>query len=347
MLRSSVLERLCGPLCDAVLEQEGSDRLLAALSRTNLFLLPLDDRGEWYRFHHLFAQLLRVELEHRDPGLAPTLHRRAFAWHRDHGSVTEAIEHAVEAGAFDEAGDLIAAAWVDYVHVNRYATVLAWLERFPRERLRQDSRLLLAGAWVYHAFGATRGGGGGDRCDRAAGAARRGTAARRLQLGRGRPGHAARSRDVGRLRRRDARTPAGQPSSKGRRRAGDPLVCLGLGFQPLQHRRVRSSADAWLARVGRACAIARTVVGRLGAHWPSARSPRAKRAGSTIRRCSQRRLCSSNESAASKGSTARSYLALGAALAAQQRFEEALAVLERSRRDTCAPRVTRSRSRPG
>ena len=60
--------------------------------------MPLDDRGEWYRFHHLFAQLLRVELEHREPGLTPTLHRRAFAWHRDHGSVDEAIEHALEAG---------------------------------------------------------------------------------------------------------------------------------------------------------------------------------------------------------------------------------------------------------
>jgi LuxR family maltose regulon positive regulatory protein len=149
MLRSSVLERLCGPLCDAVLEQQGSDRLLDELSRTNLFLLPLDDRGDWYRFHHLFARLLRVELEHREPGIEPTLHRRAYAWHRNQGSVAEAIEHAIEAGAFTEAGDLIAAAWVEYVHVNRCATVLAWLERFPHERLSQDARLMLAGAWVF------------------------------------------------------------------------------------------------------------------------------------------------------------------------------------------------------
>ena len=113
MLRSSVLERLCGSLCDAVVEQEGSDELLAALSRANLFLLPLDDRGEWYRFHHLFAQLLRVELEHREPGLAPTLHRRAFTWHRDNGLVDQAIEHALKADAFAEAGDLIATTWIE------------------------------------------------------------------------------------------------------------------------------------------------------------------------------------------------------------------------------------------
>src|SRR5262249_10001792 len=100
MLRSSILERMCGRLCDAVLEQEGSAEKLATLSRTNLFLVPIDDHGEWYRFHHLFAQLLRVELEHREPGLAATLHRRAYDWHRDHGSVDEAISHALEAGSF-------------------------------------------------------------------------------------------------------------------------------------------------------------------------------------------------------------------------------------------------------
>ena len=71
MLRASVLERLSGPLCDAVMEQEGSAATLEALSRSNLFLVPLDEEGGWYRFHHVFAQLLRVELERRHPGLTP------------------------------------------------------------------------------------------------------------------------------------------------------------------------------------------------------------------------------------------------------------------------------------
>ena len=107
MLRTSILERLSGPLCDAVLEQQGSAAMLDALSRSNLFLVPLDDEGGWYRFHPLFAQLLRVELERREPGLTPALHRRAYAWHRDHGTTDEAIRHAIEAGAYAEAAELI------------------------------------------------------------------------------------------------------------------------------------------------------------------------------------------------------------------------------------------------
>ena len=149
MLRSSILDRLSGPLCDAVLEQEGSGRVLERLSRVNLFLLPLDERGQWYRFHHLFARLLRVELEHREPGLAVELHRRASAWYRANGSVDAAIEHALAAGGFDEAGGLIAAAWLDYARVGRHATVLAWLERLPDELVRDDSRLQLVTAWIH------------------------------------------------------------------------------------------------------------------------------------------------------------------------------------------------------
>jgi LuxR family maltose regulon positive regulatory protein len=148
MLSSSVLERMCGPLCDAVLEREDSAELLSELARTNLFLLPLDDEGEWYRFHHLFAQLLRVELEHREPGQSATLHRRAYAWHREHGSVDQAIRHAQEAGAFAEASDAIAEAWLRTASVGRHATVLAWLDRFPPELSRQDPKLLLMRAWM-------------------------------------------------------------------------------------------------------------------------------------------------------------------------------------------------------
>ena len=81
MLRTSVLERLCVPLCDAVLGGAGSAAALESLARSNLFLLPLDDQRRWFRFHHLFAQLLRVELERREPELVRGLHRRAFEWH--------------------------------------------------------------------------------------------------------------------------------------------------------------------------------------------------------------------------------------------------------------------------
>ena len=148
MLRSSVLERLSGPLCDAVLEQEGSAARLDALSRSNLFLVPLDDEGGWYRFHHLFAQLLRVELEQREPGLAPELHRRAYAWHRDHGTTGEAIKHAMAAGANAEAAELIEGHWISYANTCRYDTVLAWLRRLPAGILSGDVQLLLVQAWV-------------------------------------------------------------------------------------------------------------------------------------------------------------------------------------------------------
>jgi len=148
MLRCSILERLSGPLCDAVLERQHSAGMLDALSRSNLFLVPLDGDGRWYRFDPLFAQLLRVELERREPGLASALHRRAYTWHRDHGTTGEAAHHAVEAGAYSEAAELIEASWFSYLNPGNYDTILAWIGRFPAEMLSGDVRLLLVKAWM-------------------------------------------------------------------------------------------------------------------------------------------------------------------------------------------------------
>ena len=148
MLRTSILDRLTGPLCDAVMEHEGSAAMLDALSRTNLFLVPLDDEAGSYRFHPVFAQLLRVELERREPGLARGLHRRAYCWHRDHGTPDEAIQHAVAAEAYAEAVELIETVWIRYANTWRYDTVLAWLRQLPDEVLRSEVHLLLIQAWV-------------------------------------------------------------------------------------------------------------------------------------------------------------------------------------------------------
>ena len=87
-------------MCDAVLEGHGSARLLEELERSNLFLVPLDHRRDWYRYHHLFAQLLGLELATAEPGLVATLHQRAAAWHQQAGNLDEAIGHASAAGAF-------------------------------------------------------------------------------------------------------------------------------------------------------------------------------------------------------------------------------------------------------
>ena len=148
MLRTAVLERLCAPLCDAVLDRSTSAEALRSLARTNLFLLPLDDRRQWFRFHHLFAQILRVELERREPSVVPELHRRAMRWHRELGTADEAIHHAVAAGAFDEAGELIAATWVHYANAGRTTSVLDWLGRIPEPVLDGDPQLLAVKAWV-------------------------------------------------------------------------------------------------------------------------------------------------------------------------------------------------------
>ena len=148
MLHVSILERLTGPLCDAVMNQEGSAAMLDALSRSNLFLVPLDDEAGWYRFHPVFAQLLRVELERREPGLAPALHRRAYSWHRDHGTTDEAIRHAVAAKAYAGAVELIETFWISYANMWRYDTVLAWLRQLPDAILTAEVHLLLVQAWV-------------------------------------------------------------------------------------------------------------------------------------------------------------------------------------------------------
>ena len=148
MLRTSVLERLCAPLCDAVLDGSASNGALESLARSNLFLVPLDDRRRWFRFHHLFAQILRMELERREPELVPALHRRAFAWHSRFGTADEAIHHALAAAAYPEAGRLIGETWVHYANAGRTTSVLDWLDRLPDAVVDGDPRLLLVKAWV-------------------------------------------------------------------------------------------------------------------------------------------------------------------------------------------------------
>jgi LuxR family maltose regulon positive regulatory protein len=140
-----VHERLCAPLCDAVLDEPGASAKLDELARTNLFLLPLDDRRRWFRFHHLFAQILRVELEKREPDLAADLHRRAYEWHAEFGTTDEAIHHAVQARAFPEASTLLTETWVHYANAGRIESVNDWLAHVPDDG---DQRLLLVRAWV-------------------------------------------------------------------------------------------------------------------------------------------------------------------------------------------------------
>jgi LuxR family maltose regulon positive regulatory protein len=122
LLQSSILRRLTGPLCDAVTGMTGSSARLRELQRANLFIVPLDEQGTWFRFHRLFAQLLRSELADESPELEPELHRRASVWHADHGPVEAAVEHAVAAGDRALAGSLMVRSWQDFARTGEFQT---------------------------------------------------------------------------------------------------------------------------------------------------------------------------------------------------------------------------------
>src|SRR5690606_29643758 len=111
LLQTAILDRLCDALCTAVTGHAASGDLLAALERANLFVVPLDDQRRWYRYHHLFADVLRAHLQVEQPDRVAVLHRRASAWHAEHGAPADAIRHALAAGDDAQAAALIELAW--------------------------------------------------------------------------------------------------------------------------------------------------------------------------------------------------------------------------------------------
>ncbi|MFL5862400.1 MAG: LuxR C-terminal-related transcriptional regulator [Solirubrobacteraceae bacterium] len=153
LLRTSILERLCGPLCDEVAAVTHSSRALEALERANLFLMPLDTQRIWYRYHHLFRDLLQHELSLAEPGAMPVLHERASAWYLAEGQIPEAIFHATAAGNFPAAAELIAANWLTYVNRGQLETVNAWTSALPAKLAHEDARLCIARAWMLLVLG--------------------------------------------------------------------------------------------------------------------------------------------------------------------------------------------------
>ncbi len=131
LLQTSILDRLSGPLCDAVTERGDGKATLDALERGNLFLVPLDDRRRWYRYHHLFADVLRARLADELPELVPDLHRRASAWYQANGEPSEAIRHALAAEDYPQAADLIELAIPAMRSTRQEAVMLAWLQALP------------------------------------------------------------------------------------------------------------------------------------------------------------------------------------------------------------------------
>ena len=146
MLSTSVMDRFSAPLCDEVIGGTGSAAMLKEIERSNSFLIALDNRREWYRYHHLFRELLRNELANTDPAGAVVANRRAASWLSNRGWVSEAISHLVAAGDVDEAGELIASSWLSYGTSGAHETVRAWLALLPRAVHDGDSRLCVASA---------------------------------------------------------------------------------------------------------------------------------------------------------------------------------------------------------
>ncbi len=150
LLRTAVLDRLSPALCDAVLEDQErtAQKMLTALERSNLFLVPLDDERSWYRYHCLFRDFLRARLEIERPDLVPVLHGRAARWYAGRDSTDEAVHHALAAEDQDLAAALIGEAYPAMLQRGEIATLRRWVEALPAALRQSEPVLMLAHAWT-------------------------------------------------------------------------------------------------------------------------------------------------------------------------------------------------------
>ncbi len=146
---ASILDRLSGGLCDAVLERSGSATLIRDLSHSNMLLTPIDRRDEWFRFHPLFREMLRAELRRVEPEKEAELNRRASEWWAAEGDWDQAIAHAIDGGALDRAGELLWMGIPAYTARGRNATVLGWLEHLGERTIATDAALSLTASYAY------------------------------------------------------------------------------------------------------------------------------------------------------------------------------------------------------
>ena len=152
LLHTSILERLSGALCDAVTGSDGklsnSQGMLESLEHDNLFVIPLDEQRQWYRYHHLFADVLLARLQETQPELVATLHQRASAWYAQNNLSADAIRHAFAAEDFAAAAGLIELAWRSMDQNMQYVTWLGWVKALPDELVRSMPVLSVGYAWA-------------------------------------------------------------------------------------------------------------------------------------------------------------------------------------------------------
>ena len=148
LLQTSILERMTAPLCDVVTGRDDSQTILKQLVRANLFLNPLDDEWRWYRYHHLFADLLRKRLSTAQPDLVSVLHRRASEWYEQNGLIADAINHALAVGDEERVAHLVEKDALAMIHCGELTTLVRWLNALSDEMLRSRPWLCVAHAWM-------------------------------------------------------------------------------------------------------------------------------------------------------------------------------------------------------
>ena len=148
LLQTSILRRLCGPLCDAVTGGENGVDVLAELERANLFIVPLDDKRQWVRYGHLFADLLTLFLQRDHLEEIPALNSRAARWYKANGFPGEAVQHALAASDYDWAADLVQENGLSLLQRGELFTLRGWLEALPDDICRERPWLQIYYAWT-------------------------------------------------------------------------------------------------------------------------------------------------------------------------------------------------------
>jgi LuxR family maltose regulon positive regulatory protein len=150
---TAILDRMTGPLCDAITKHNKGRETLEILDRDHLFIIPLDDERRWYRYHHLFADLLRAKLDQTAPEQVPVLNRRASEWYEMNGFIDEAAKHALAASDYDRAAQLIEKLGEDLWERGEPTTLLGWLDALPDEQVSARPSLCIFHAWTLYMNG--------------------------------------------------------------------------------------------------------------------------------------------------------------------------------------------------
>ncbi len=150
LLQTSVLDRLCGPLCDKLTGSTGSVERLAMLESLNMFIIPLDSKRRWYRYHHLFADLLRNQLVQQYPDSGQQLHRAASEWFSENNFPHEAVHHAFEVEDFEQVANVLAKHGQRLFEEGQIPTLMAWYKRLPESVYRADPCHALRYVWSHY-----------------------------------------------------------------------------------------------------------------------------------------------------------------------------------------------------